>query len=97
LRSISETSYFGCGPDEGIAFLPAAVTVLGLDFEKSGLMKDCRRNWMIKSWEWRRMLWDGDESMCVESKREEGVVHGSCDEANASRERRIWSGNGEEG
>ncbi len=68
-----------------------------MDFEKSGLMKDCRRNWTIKSWECRWLLWDGDVSMCVESEREEDVVHGSCDEVNASRERRIWSANGEEG
>ncbi len=52
---------------------------------------------MIKSWEWRWDVWDEDESMCVESEREEGAVHGSCDEVNARRERRIWSGSGEQG
>jgi len=45
-------SNFGAGAEEGIAFRPEEVMVLGFECEKRGRMKVFRREERMKSGEW---------------------------------------------
>ena len=44
--------YCGSGAEEGIAFRPEEVMVLGFEWEKRGRMKVLRMEVRMKSWEW---------------------------------------------
>jgi hypothetical protein len=86
-RDRSLTSNFLGGAEEGIAARPEEVMVSGLDFWKSGRMKDWRMVVAIKSGAVSWMVWV--ERRAEESERVCDEDHGSRGKVKARRERRI--------